>query len=86
MDCLLYFTKAKSRDIGANDYHGDDGLTSVTTPKNGKYILYQAFIATSVQAGYRRTEDLNGYAQEGFGSVDRTTTPNGRCSCTARGL
>ena len=84
-DCLPYFIKAESRDIGANDYHGDDGPTSVTTPKNGNNVLYQTFIEAGVQAGYRRTEDLNGYSQEGFGPMDRTTTPNGRRSSTARG-
>ena len=38
-----------------------------------------------MQAGYRQTDDLNGYCQEGFGPMDRTTTPNGRRSSTARG-
>ena len=84
-DCLPYFKKAESRDIGANDYHGDDGPTSVTTPKNGNNVLYHAFVEAGVQAGYRRTDDLNGFGQEGFGPMDRTTTPNGRRSSTARG-
>ncbi len=84
-DCLPYFKKAESRDIGANDYHGDSGPTSVTTPKHGNNVLYQAFVEAGVQAGYRRTEDLNGYSQEGFGPMDRSTTPNGRRSSTARG-
>jgi choline dehydrogenase len=84
-DCLPYFKKAETRDIGGNDYHGDSGPTSVTTPKNGNNILYQAFIEAGVQAGYRRTEDLNGFSQEGFGPMDRSTTPNGRRSSTARG-
>ena len=84
-DCLPYFKKAESRDIGANDYHGDNGPTSVTTPKLGNNVLYQAFIEAGVQAGYRRTDDLNGFSQEGFGPMDRSTTPNGRRSSTARG-
>ena len=84
-DCLPYFKKAESRDIGANDYHGDAGPTSVTTPKLGNNVLYQAFVEAGVQAGYRRTDDLNGFSQEGFGPMDRSTTPNGRRSSTARG-
>jgi choline dehydrogenase len=84
-DCLPYFKKAESRDIGANDYHGSDGPTSVTTPKNDNNVLYQTFIEAGVQAGYRRTEDLNGFSQEGFGPMDRTTTSSGRRSSTARG-
>ena len=84
-DCLPYFKKAETRDIGGNDYHGDSGPACVTTPKNGNNILYQAFIEAGVQAGYKRTDDLNGYSQEGFGPMDRSTTPNGRRASTARG-
>ena len=84
-DCLPYFKKAESRDIGANDYHGDEGPTSVTTPKPSNNVLYHAFVEAGMQAGYKQTDDLNGYSQEGFGPMDRTTTPNGRRSSTARG-
>ena len=85
LDCLPYFKKAETRDIGANDYHGGDGPVSVTTPKTGNNLLYQAMIDAGVQAGYPRTDDLNGYQQEGFGPMDRTTTPQGRRASTARG-
>jgi choline dehydrogenase len=84
-DCLPYFKKAESRDIGANDYHGGEGPTSVTTPKNGNNVLYRAFIEAGEQAGYKHTDDLNGFSQEGFGPMDRTTTPHGRRASTARG-
>ncbi|UFQ98109.1 choline dehydrogenase [Pseudomonas wenzhouensis] len=84
-DCLPYFRKAESRDIGANDYHGGDGPVSVTTPKNGNNPLFHAMIEAGVQAGYPRTDDLNGYQQEGFGPMDRTVTPQGRRASTARG-
>ncbi|MBZ9568704.1 choline dehydrogenase [Modicisalibacter tunisiensis] len=84
-DCLPYFRKAETRDIGANDYHGGDGPVSVTTPKEGNNPLYHAFIEAGVQAGYPATEDVNGYQQEGFGPMDRFVTPNGRRASTARG-
>ena len=84
-DCLPYFRKAETRDIGANDYHGDSGPLCVTTPKAGNSPLFQAMVDAGVQAGYPRTDDLNGYQQEGFGPMDRTTTPKGRRSSTARG-
>ncbi|OZB32649.1 MAG: choline dehydrogenase [Pseudomonas sp. 34-62-33] len=84
-DCLPYFRKAESRDIGANDYHGGDGPVSVTTPKVGNNPLFHAMIEAGVQAGYPRTDDLNGYQQEGFGPMDRTVTPQGRRASTARG-
>lgn len=84
-DILPYYRKAESRDIGGNDYHGGDGPVSVTTPKDGNNVLFQAMIDAGVQAGYPRTEDLNGYQQEGFGPMDRFVTPSGRRSSTARG-
>ncbi|MBC7697162.1 MAG: choline dehydrogenase [Bacteroidia bacterium] len=83
--CLPYFKRAETRDIGANDYHGGSGPVSVTTPKNGNNMLYHAMVDAGVQAGYPRTEDLNGYQQEGFGPMDRTTTRRGRRASTARG-
>ncbi len=85
LDCLPYFKKAESRDIGPNDYHGGDGPVSVTTSKPGVNPLFEAMIDAAVQAGYPRTDDLNGYQQEGFGPMDRTVTPGGRRSSTARG-
>ena len=84
-DCLPYYKKAETRDIGGNDYHGDTGPVSVATPKADNNVLFQAMIEAGVQAGYPRTEDLNGYQQEGFGPMDRTVTPKGRRSSTARG-
>ena len=85
LDCLPYFRKAETRDIGPNDYHGGDGPLRVTTPKAGNNELFAAMVEAGVQAGYPRTDDLNGYQQEGFGPMDRTVTPNGRRSSTARG-
>lgn len=84
-DCLPYYRKAETRDIGSNDYHGGDGPVSVTTPKPGNNPLFEAMIEAGVQAGYPRTDDLNGYQQEGFGPMDRTVTPSGRRASTARG-
>lgn len=84
-DCLPYYKKAETRDIGGNDYHGDSGPVSVATPKDNNNVLFHAMVEAGVQAGYPRTDDLNGYQQEGFGPMDRTVTKNGRRSSTARG-
>jgi choline dehydrogenase len=78
LDCLPYFRKAETRDIGANPY-------SVTTPKNGNNPLFHAMVEAGVQAGFPRTDDLNGFQQEGFGPMDRTVTPEGRRAATGRG-
>ncbi len=84
-DCLPYYRKAETRDIGPNDYHGGEGPVSVATPKADKNPLFDAMVEAGVQAGYPRTDDLNGFQQEGFGPMDRTVTKNGRRSSTARG-
>ena len=70
--CLPYFRRAETRDTGADDYHGGDGPLPVTqsVPTNP---LFEAFIESGVAAGFERTDDLNGYRQEGFASMDRTT-------------
>ncbi|WP_300656837.1 choline dehydrogenase [Pseudomonas sp.] len=85
LDCLPYFRKAETRDIGPNAYHGGDGPVSVCTPKAGNNPLFHAMVEAGVQAGFPRTDDLNGYQQEGFGPMDRTVTPKGRRASTARG-
>lgn len=85
LDCLPYFRKAETRDIGADDYHGDAGPLHVTTPRAGNNELFRAMVEAGVQAGYPRTDDLNGYQQEGFGPMDRTTTARGRRCSTSRG-
>ena len=84
LDCLPYFKKSETYDAGANDFHGGDGPLRVTTPKAGNNELFKAMVDAGVEAGYPRTDDLNGYQQEGFGPMDRTTTPEGRRSSTAR--
>jgi choline dehydrogenase len=84
-DCLPYFRRAETRDIGPDAYHGGDGPVHVTTSKPGNNPLFAAMVEAGVQAGYPRTDDLNGYQQEGFGPMDRTVTPDGRRSSTARG-
>jgi choline dehydrogenase len=85
LDCLPYFRKAETRDAGPNAYHGGDGPVHVTTSKPGANPLFGAMVEAGVQAGYPRTDDLNGYQQEGFGPMDRTVTANGRRASTARG-
>ena len=42
--------------------------------------LYNAFVEAGQQAGYARTEDMNGYRQEGFGPMDMTVHKGRRWS------
>ena len=70
--CLPYFRKAETRDTGADPYHGGEGPLPVTQSKPSN-PLFEAFIESGVDAGFERTDDLNGYRQEGFAPMDRTT-------------
>ncbi len=70
--CLPYFIRSESWEGGRNDYHGDSGPLHITRGR-GANPLFSAFIDATKQAGYPSTDDLNGYRQEGFGPMDRTT-------------
>ncbi|MEO8543843.1 MAG: choline dehydrogenase [Burkholderiaceae bacterium] len=77
--CLPYFRKAETCDKGADAYRGGDGPLHVTT---GACInpLYRAFVEAGRQAGYPVTKDMNGYQQEGFGSMQMTVYKGRRWS------
>jgi len=70
--CLPYFIKAETREDGGDDYHGDSGPLHVARGR-GENPLFQAFTDAAEEAGYPYTSDMNGYQQEGFGPMDRTT-------------
>ena len=44
LNCLPYYRKAETRDVGPNDYHGGDGPVSVTTSKPGVNPLFEAMV------------------------------------------
>ena len=77
--CLPYFIRSENRLQGPDDYHGAAGPLAVTTPSM-RNPLFHAFIEAAQQAGYAYTADMNGYRQEGFGPMDRTTLRGRRCS------
>ncbi|KAI8521325.1 hypothetical protein Bbelb_010790 [Branchiostoma belcheri] len=70
-DCLPYFRKAQTHELGGDDYRGGDGPLHVSRGKSNN-PLNQAFIEAAQQAGYPYTDDMNGYQQEGFGDMDMT--------------
>jgi choline dehydrogenase len=76
---LPYFKRAECRAKGGDAYRGSDGPLHVATGACTN-PLYGAFIEAGVQAGYPFTEDMNGYQQEGFGAMDRTTRKGRRWS------
>ncbi len=78
-DVLPYFRKAETYEGGEDAYRGGNGPLHTS---NGpmKNPLYDAFITAGEEAGYARTEDINGYRQEGFGRMDMTVHKGRRWS------
>ena len=79
--CLPYFKKAESWKGGEDTYRGGNGPLSTNNGNDMTYNpLYQAFIDAGVKAGYRQTDDYNGYCQEGFGPMHMTVKDGVRAS------
>jgi choline dehydrogenase len=79
-DVLPYFRRAEDCLYGADDYRGTGGPLGVCNGNNMKNPLYRAFIEAGEQAGYGRTDDYNGYRQEGFCRMDMTVRDGVRAS------
>jgi choline dehydrogenase len=79
-DCLPYFRRAETCRYGGDAYRGDAGPLHTCNGNNMDNPLHGAFIAAAVQAGYLRSDDVNGYQQEGFGRTDLTIKDGVRCS------
>ena len=80
-DVLPYFKKMESYSGGGDDFRGDSGPLRVhrSVPKDPLSI---AFIKAGKEAGYKETDDISGYCQEGFGIFDRTVFKGERWSTT----
>ncbi len=80
-DVLPYFKKMESYSGGSDDFRGDSGPLKVhrSIPKDP---LSLAFIKAGKEAGYKETDDISGYCQEGFGIFDRTVFKGERWSTT----
>jgi len=78
-DVLPYFKRAERRHEGGDRYRGDSGklMTSYGSLSNP---LHAAWLAAAEQAGYPRSQDVNGFQQEGFGRMDMTVGEGRRCS------
>ncbi|RUS75460.1 hypothetical protein EGW08_016783 [Elysia chlorotica] len=81
-DCLPYFRKAQTHELGPDDYRGGDGPLKVSRGKTD-HPLHHAFIEAGQQAGYPYTDDMNGYQQEGFGWMDMTIHAGRRWSAAS---
>jgi choline dehydrogenase len=70
-DVLPYFKRAEHNENGSDEFHGGGGPLRVS---NGRSTnpLFRAFVQAGVQAGFRHTQDFNGFQQEGFGPYQLT--------------
>jgi choline dehydrogenase len=79
--CLPYFKRMEDCLADAKDgqYRGHDGpLELERGPATNP--LFSAFFDATVQAGYPRTDDVNGFRQEGFAPFDRNVRKGRRLS------
>ena len=79
--CLPYFKRMETCLAAAPDdpYRGHSGpLILERGPATNP--LFGAFFDAAVQAGYARTDDVNGYRQEGFAAFDRNIRRGRRLS------
>ncbi len=78
-DVLPYFKKSENNQNFNSEYHGTDGLLSVTLSKEPSPFA-EAFIEACVQTGMERNEDYNGANQEGAHLLQFTIKNNKRHS------
>lgn len=77
--CLPYFKKMEKCLAGGDDFRGTEGPL-VLERGAAANPLFQAFFEAVQQAGYRLTDDVNGYRQEGFAPFDRNVHRGRRLS------
>ena len=79
--CLPYFKKMENATGVPNDkvFRGHSGPLYLEKGP-AKNPLFKAFFDAAVQAGFTRTDDVNGYKQEGFGPFDKNIKKGRRWS------
>ena len=70
-DVLPYFKRLERWLAGPSAYRGSNGPLTIAGGINHT-PLFDAFIAAGGQAGYGKTDDINGFRQEGFGRYEMT--------------
>ncbi|MDE2462314.1 MAG: GMC family oxidoreductase N-terminal domain-containing protein, partial [Alphaproteobacteria bacterium] len=81
-DVLPYFKRSESYESGGDSFHGDDGPLHVSNGRSSN-PLFRAFIEAGVEAGHKRTQDFNGFQQEGFGPYQLTIHEGRRWSAAS---
>jgi choline dehydrogenase len=80
--CLPYFKRMENCLAGDGEHPGFRGDSGPLQLERGPATnpLFTAFFEATEQAGYPRTEDVNGYRQEGFAPFDRNVRRGRRLS------
>jgi len=78
-EVLPYFKRCETNSRGENAWRGGSGPV-VTQSLPIADPLNRAFVEAGKQAGYLRTDDVNGYQQEGFGPFDMNVDNGVRAS------
>lgn len=79
---LPYFKKSENQQHGASQFHGADGVLSVTDPLAPAVISHR-FVEAAVALGYECNPDFNGAQQEGAGLYQLTIKDGKRHSTAA---
>jgi len=77
--CLPYFKRMEGRLAGADQWRGDDGPLRLETGP-ARNPLFDAWLAAGEEAGFARTDDVNGFRQEGFAVFDKNVVRGRRLS------
>ncbi len=77
--CLPYFKRMENCLSGGDEWRGDNGPLML---ERGPALnpLFQAWLEAGPQAGYRRSDDVNGFRQEGFAAFDKNVVRGRRLS------
>ena len=77
--CLPYFKKMETCLAGADEWRGGSGPLELERGPSQNPLI-ESFLRATVQAGFTRTKDVNGYRQEGFARFDRNVHRGRRLS------
>ena len=81
-DVLPYFKKAENNERGENKYHGVGGPLEVSNGDES-FDVYNGFIKSGLEKGYKMNEDFNGDYQEGIGYYQFTVKDGKRAGVKA---
>ena len=77
--CLPYFKRMETCLAGPDDWRGGDGPLELERGP-AETPLFDAWLQAGEQAGFRRTDDVNGFRQEGFAAFDKNVRRGRRLS------